>query len=121
MGLLFEELGLLNIANLICNFLILWGMAIAAGIPLVIASFMIDSRNLSSDDTASVFTIVAILTIMVSTMIYQILVESVGCLFIFYAMDKRFMSIGLISDYKLPQETHNKLNGAYSNNPYGFT
>lgn len=96
-------------------------MAIAAGIPLVIASFMIDSRKLSSDDTASVFAIVSVLTIMISIMIYQILVESVGCLFIFYAMDRRFMSIGLISDYKLSHETHNKLDNAHTNNPYGFT
>lgn len=119
MGLLFEELGLLNVANLICNFLVLWGIAISTGIPAILAILLIKGQTEDGDIITAVILIVVFLCLMVSSMIYEILTESVGCIFIFYAMDKRFFHIGLIQEFRLQNEIHTKFDNNYAANPYG--
>lgn len=121
MGLLFEELALLNISNIICNFLVFWGIALSAGLPALLSGFLMNGRTDNDDEKMNVILIVVFLSLMVSLLIYQIIIESVGCLFIFYSMDKRFMGIGLITEYRLPNEMHQKLNEKYGPNPYGYS
>ena len=82
---------------------------------------MMNSRTEDGGETSNVIAIVVLLSLMVSMLIYQLLIESVGCLFIFYSMDKRFMGIGLITEYRLPNEMHDRINEKYGPNPYGNT
>ena len=44
MGLLWKELGLLNITNIICNFLVFWGLILSVGIPAILTYFMMSVR-----------------------------------------------------------------------------
>lgn len=46
MGLLFTELGLLNITNIICSFLVFWGLVVSIGIPCVLSYFYLTTTDL---------------------------------------------------------------------------
>lgn len=70
MGLLFEELALLNISNIICNFLIFWGVALSAGLPAILAAAMMNDRTDDGNEKSNVILIVVFLSLMVSMLIY---------------------------------------------------
>ena len=52
-----------------------------------------------------------------SMVIFEVIVESVGCIFIFYSIDKSFMEKGLIREKRIPEDTYQQIN-RYSSNPY---
>jgi hypothetical protein len=90
----------------------MWGIIVSVGIPALIAYFLMSGQD--SDDVGAVMGIVILMSMMTSLMIFEILVESVGCIFIFYAIDRRFVGMGLYSQYRLPIDMHNQLNSSYS-------
>lgn len=44
MGLLWKELGLMSITNIICNFLVIWGLIISVGIPCIITYLLMSAK-----------------------------------------------------------------------------
>lgn len=45
MGLLWKELGLMSITNLICNFLVLWGLILSVGIPCLVTYGLMSTKS----------------------------------------------------------------------------
>lgn len=50
-------------------------------------------------------------------MVFEIIVESVSCIFIYYALDKDMVERGLVQEKRLAQDMHMVIN-RYSSNPY---
>lgn len=119
MGLLWRQLPLLSITNLICNFLVLWGLIISVGIPCIVSYLLICGVTTSDQDNQrlAIVGIVALCSTLISTVIFEILVESVCCIFIYYAIDKSFMDRGLITANRIQQNTTETINRC-STNPY---
>lgn len=61
--------------------------------------------------------IVALCSILISTVVFEIIVESVSCIFIYYAIDKSLVERGLIAISRMNQGTYTIIN-RYSQNPY---
>lgn len=116
MGLLWRELGMLQITSIICNFLILWGLILSVGVPCILSYLLM--RDKPAEDIGPVIALVAVLSLLLSMVVFELIVESVGCIFIFYSLDKQFIERGLIQASHIPQQTYEQIN-RYSANPYG--
>ena len=116
MGLLYRELAMLQITSMISNFLVFWGLLISVGIPSLLAYFLMTGK--AEDDQLGVVGLVAVLSILMSMVIFEVIVESVGCIFIFYSLDRQFIQRGMARSSKIPQHTFNQIN-RHSVNPYG--
>lgn len=76
-------------------------------------------NNITTNDSVAftVAGIVAVCSTLIGTVVFEIIVESVSCLFIYFAMDKNFLSRGLIAVPRIPNTTYEQIN-RYSANPY---
>jgi hypothetical protein len=54
------------------------------------------------NDITIVVSIVAISSLLISSIVFEIIVESTSCIFIYYAIDKDFCSRGLIIAKRMP-------------------
>lgn len=109
---------MLQVTNIICNFLVLWGLIVSVGIPCIISYFWMKAKDTDPNDQGAVIGLVAVLSMLLSMIVYEIIVESVGCIFIFYSMDRQFIERGLMRSSKIPQQTFDQIN-RMSENPYG--
>lgn len=75
-------------------------------------------RSKEAGDQGAVIGLVAVFSMLVSMVIFEIIVESVGCIFMFYSIDKQFIERGLLRSSKVAPNTFEEIN-RYSTNPYG--
>jgi len=97
MGLLWKELGLMNITNIICGFLVWWGLILTIGIPMILTFLIMEATYDHKDDIGPIIAIVAVCALLIGTVVFEIIVESVSCIFIYFAIDKSFIERGLIA------------------------
>ena len=91
---------------------------ISVGIPCILAYFMMSLKTDNDDEISAMMGACAIICLLVSMVIYEILVESVGCVFIFYAADKSFYEMRHITVNRFPQEEYNQMSYCSNANPY---
>ena len=97
----------MSITNMICNFLVLWGLIISVGIPcLVTYGLMSTKSDVADDEVSTAIILVAICSVLLSTVVFEIIVESVSCIFIYYSMDKDMIERGLITQKRIGESTY---------------
>lgn len=107
----------MSITNLICNFLVLWGLILSVGIPCLVTYGLLSTKtDITDNDKSTAIILVAVCSILVSTVIFQIIVESVSCIFIYYSMDKDMLERSLITERRIIQSTYDEIE-RYSANP----
>lgn len=107
-GILSRFFGLMSVANIITSLLVFWGVIIITGATFGISYVWLDSENLDSDVFAWLVIISIFGSIMISTMVFSVLVESVSSVFIFYCFDVKFRELGYSSN-NIPPEINDAL------------
>ena len=107
-GILSRFFGLMSVANIITSLLVFWGVVIITGATFGISYVWLDSENLDGSVFAWLVIISIFGSIMISTMVFSVLVESVSSVFIFYCFDVKFRELGYSSN-NIPPEINDAL------------
>lgn len=67
-------MGLMSITNIICNFLVLWGLIITIGIPSILSYLMIRASTSDGGEQGAVVGIVAVCSMLISMVVFEIIV-----------------------------------------------
>lgn len=98
LGLVEGEMDLLRSNNLICGFLMAWGLVLTVGVPSIIAFLLVEPLTLIGyDEKFTIIFVVAACSLLVSIILLQVVTESVSCSFILYLFDKDLMGRKLIN------------------------
>lgn len=101
----------MSVSDIISGLLIFWGVVIIAGVSGIISYFWLASKtDLTGGDMAMLMIVIVLGSIMVSSLIFSVLIESISSVFIFYCFDVRFRELGYASN-NMPNEINDALGG----------
>ncbi len=72
--------------NFLCNILIVWGLILTIGVPLIFGYFVVGFRD--GDERTVVLSVIGVCSLLVSVVILEVIVETISCIFILYLLDK---------------------------------
>lgn len=95
--------------NVICSFLFIWGLILTIGIPVILTILIMGRLHENSQDAGAIGILVGVSALLIGTVVFGIIVESVSCIFVFFSMDKRFLKRKLIDSPRLSIESYNTI------------